>query len=372
MSNPSPGKKSAYVTAFQTEVDRLSSFRDVALLDQIQRIIDLAKSHNDSAAVIEWQCALIEASSHCSRFDRELAAFQGLMDLYRSEPGASDIREMALWYYKWVAEELVLYPDVDRDQIDGFFQQMASFYADESESPTPIYALRYASSAFMGRGEDAETWRERWESSDAGDSDDCAACQTHTRVQAHLDLDDADAAIDAAAPLFKGEQACDSIPAKTFSRLLLPVLMRDNVEMCVALIRAVRRQVRHTPNMLSHLADHVVFLSLVPSPQTARRNACILLRGLARTPSPFDRYCAARAAWIWARRRMNNGAGLDLPKRIVLELKHDDDDVLVAWLFNQMHQLAEAFDRRNGTRRFNLDAVQAEQIVDMNGELGGA
>ncbi len=365
MSGGRPSK-GTYAATFEAAVDALQAMRGPESLQQMQRIIDLAEAHDDSTAVIEWQLTLLEAASHYGRFDVKISAFQKLCSLYEAEPGAEDLRASVLWYWKWLLEDLAQYVEVPAEQIALLQQQMEDCYRREGESLSPVFTERYATAAFMGKAVEAAHWLERWEACDSGDSDDCTACQINTRVQALLDLERVDDAVDAAAPLIRGEQSCEQVPASTFSRLLLPLLFRDEAEMCISMMQTFRRQIRLTPGMFEYFADHLLFLSIVPSPQTARRHASIALRRLASCTNSYQRFNNARAGWVWASRRRSKGLSLSLPRRTLETLPcAPDDDSIIEWLETDVHRLAIAFDARNGTGRFQRLIESARELIDL-------
>ncbi len=307
---------------------------------------------------------MIRAASHFDRFDREIKAFHELMAIYRAGTGDGDLRRNLLWHFKWLLERIVEYVEVGAEQIDLFFEQMKTFYEEENESLAPYYGLRYRAAAFMG-DPSASQWREQWEATDAGASDDCPACQTDTRVTALLDMDDLAGAFAAAEPVLRGEQHCEEVPAVTFSRLLLPALLTEQTEMAIAMYRSVRRQVRLTPKLLGHLADHQIFLAIIAGPQTQFRNATFLLRGLMTTGNPYNRFCAARGVWVWAARREAAWLPLRLPERVRSLLDDEAAADLTGWSRSVALDLAERFDARNGSDRFARKIADAEAVIGM-------
>jgi hypothetical protein len=354
----------SYAQAYRDAVDQLAHIRDASAVDHIERIIEYARANRDEIAVVQWLLQLIRAASHFDRFDREIKAFHELMAIYRAGKGDGDLRRNLLWHFKWLLERITEYVEVSAEQIDEFFEQMRSFYEEEGESLAPYYGLRYRAAAFMGDASAAQ-WRERWEATDAGASDDCPACQTDTRVCALLDMDDIAGAFVAAEPVLRGEQHCEEVPAVTFSRLLLPALLTEQTEMAIAMHRAVRRQVRHTPKLLGHLADHQVFLAIIAGPQNQARHAAFLLRGLAATANPYNRFNAARAAWVWAARCDAAGLPPRLPERVRSLLDDEAAADLMGWSRGLAMDLAERFDARNGSDRFARKIADAEAVIGM-------
>src|SRR5690606_19463211 len=119
------------------------------------------------------------------------------------------------------------------------------------------------------------------------------------RVQYFLLSGKPDEAIEAAAPVLAGEQFCEEVPATTFSRLLIPMLLRDELDAAEAMHQAVLRQVRSTPSLLSHLSNHLVYRTLTGRAKESRRlGAITLARGLESANS-YNRFSAFRACALW-------------------------------------------------------------------------
>ncbi len=358
-----------YATQYRELTEAAERMRGEALLDHIPRIVQLADEHGDTSAATDWRWSLLLHADTLGRFDRVLATFGELMALYRSSRDYAYLRSDLLWHYKWLLETLLELPDVSVEELDAAFERMEAFYEEEGESLSPVYGLRFRAAAFMGKPDEADRWYRTWQACPPGNSDDCPACVTHAHVQALLNLDRVDAAIDAAEPIFNGEQQCDEVPAITFSRLLLPMVLTQRTTLAVRMFRHVRWQVRHTPKLLSHLADQLVFTQFTTMPQTARRLASLTLLRLATSIRGFDHFAASRAAWIWSSRRIKRGEPLNLPHRVWSALPADagsgDDAALVEWLEGHMQTLANAFDARHQTERFHQQVEQAHQIVAM-------
>ena len=333
-----------------------------------REIIELAKANDDGDAVAEFARHLIEAGSHEGRLDYEMIGFGEMKALYQRDANYADLRSYLLWYYKWVTERLPEYVEVSPAQIESTFSDMERFYAEEKEGVRPILALRRGRRrSWGGRTRRGGTWRE-WEAAPQVESDDCPACQTHSRVQLLLDLDEPVEAAEAAGPVLDGSQSCEEVPATTFSRLLLPMLLLGKAEDALFLSVVTRRQVRLVPKMLSHLADHVTFLSLVGLLDTARRLAIVMVARAEAAPNPFDRFSASRAAWVFLSRFAKDSGRTEirLPRT---EIGADGRCVAIteaaAHFESRTRELADAFDARHGTPRFAKLVAEAEQLATM-------
>ena len=220
----------------------------------------------------------------------------------------------------------------------------------------------------MGRADEARRYMAEWEEAPQVESDDCPACQTHSRVQLLLDLDEPVEAAEAAGPVLDGSQSCEEVPATTFSRLLLPMLLLGKAEDALFLSVVTRRQVRLVPKMLSHLADHVTFLSLVGLLDTARRLALVMVARAEVGPTrstasaragPRGCSCPGSRRTAAARRSACRGRRSAADGRCVAITE------AAAHFESRTRELADVFDARHGTPRFAKLVAEAEQLATM-------
>ena len=357
-----------YYTRLQQAIDRLEHLKAEPMLKEVRSIIELAKANGDGNAVADFARHLIRAASHEGRLDYEMIGFGELQALYERDANYSDLRADLLWYSTGRAERLPEYVDVPAERIDSFLDQMEQFYRAAGEGLRPVYELRCRAAGFMGREEDARRLAELWQATPQAASDNCPACETHSRVQYLLDVGEIPEAIEAARQILEGEQSCEEVPSTTFSRLLIPLLFTTgDPESPLYLASVVRRHVRHTAALLSHLADHVNLLSLVGLFDDARRNLWVLLARSQDAPNDFVRFCAARSAWLCFARM--GKAGVDTarfpPRTGGLAGRTLRTTEAAAHYRARAVALAEAFDRRNGTGRFALRTEAIEKLAGL-------
>jgi hypothetical protein len=346
-------------------VERLGTLRGEALLASMQDVIQTARANDDGDTAAEFARHLIEASSAEGRLDYEMIGFGQLKDLYQRDARYADLRREILWYYKWITEHLPEYVAVPAAQVESTFQDMERFYRAENEGLRPVLGLRARAAAFMGRDVEAEHYATQWAQAAEQETDDCPACQTHSRVQLLLDLGRPEEAVEAAGPVLQGEQSCEEVPATTFSRLLLPLLLLDRAAEALFLSTIIRRQVRLVPGLVGYLADHIVFLSAAGVLDVAKRLAVVMAARAEGLPSPWDQFTTSRAMWVFLSRFVKEGGG-----RIVLprtQLSADGEAVpaekAAAYYEGRARRLAKQFDARNGTDRFSNLIAQAEQLA---------
>ena len=356
-----------YSERLRQKIEALAALRGEALLRALREVLDLAKAEGDGDTVAEFARHLIEAGSHEGRLDYEMIGFGEMRDLYLRDADYADLRAYLLWYYKWVTERLPEYVEVSPEQVEATFAEMERFYRTENEGMRPVLALRARAAAFMGRTAEAERYAAEWEAAAEQESDDCAACQTHSRVQLLLDLGRPVDAIEAAGPVLGGEESCEEVPATTFSRLLLPLLLLDKPEESLFLSSVVRRQVRVVPKLVGYLADHVIFLSLVGLLDAARRLTLVMVARAEQSPNRFDQFQASRAAWVFLALAAKQGRReIALPRTPIGAAGGPTPTAEAASFYeSRARELAAAFDARNGTDRFGQLVAQAEQLATL-------
>src|SRR5688500_6129486 len=197
---------STYYEQLQSAIDALEGQEGEALLREIRGVIELAKQNDDGDTVADFSRHLIEAGSRSGRLDYEMIGFGEMQALFERSGKHADLRDYVLWYYKWLAERLPEYVEVPRDQIEAFFRRMEAFYEAQDEGKRPVWELRCRAASFMGHEQEAAGYEELWEKTEKRGSDNCPACETHSRVQYLLDVGKLPEALAAAGPILAGEQ----------------------------------------------------------------------------------------------------------------------------------------------------------------------
>lgn len=338
-----------------------------ARLSGLSEIARLAETESDADAAGYFHHQVIEIASHENRLDYELRSFHELRRLYASGPQYDHLRETILWYFKWITERLPEHADVSRELIDATFDQMEQFYQSERESLRPVHALRCRTAAFMSREEESIRYFDLWQTTPAGKSDDCKACEVHALVQYYLDVERADDAIRTAAPVIEGKMHCEEVPATTFSRLLVPLLQKGMAGLAEEMRLFVARQVRKTPKLVSYFANHVVFLCLTGRSIPAHRSASLLLARGTCVSNTFDQYAAWRAGWVWLRfLNLDGCVKVKLPRSFDPESAGVPIDTLTAADRCRREALALSirFDARNGTDRFARSMASLDEFFE--------
>jgi hypothetical protein len=286
--------------------------------------------------------------------------------LHACSPDHPDLRRQVLWYFKWLVEELPEHADVPRETIEQVFQEMESFYRAQGEAMRPVYSQRCQAAVVMGFKEDAERWFEKWQAEPAGESDDCYACELDRKIVYLLDRDQNAEAIVAAEPILNGEAFCDDTP-ETLSRLIGPALKLENLKMAVILMVASGRPVRVVPSMLSSLAAHVVYRTVLSQHTRARRLALVALQRAQGWLKDLDKFNVYRACGMWASLRLLEGdRALRIPRRLLpgAGVEGNADGVEIATrCLEEAARIARRLDDRNGTDRYTNRLNDMEETL---------
>jgi hypothetical protein len=362
---------SDYIRTIDEMDQQARKLRGDAQLKKIVDIIELARANDDADAIAEYAKVLVESAWQAGRIHFELRGFGELKNLYTHNPKFADLRPEVLWYYKWIVEHLPEYVDVPQEQIESTLSAMEDFYRSENEGLRPVYALRWRIAAAMGQFSRASEFAQQWEQAPSQESDDCLACQTHMQVQIHLDMGDIRKAIQTAKPIVLGEQHCTEVPAVTFSRLLMPLVLVGRDDLAFTLGGQVSHQVRKVPNLVGYLADHVIFLSLVGQLRMALRRAVIMLARNQDTLNDQDKFLIARAAWIFLSIYQATGHHqISLPRTSFPAGPIPVADALEHYR-SKAASLAAAFDARNQSDRFANLIAEAESLAKIVPESSG-
>lgn len=354
-----------YPAQLKAALDAYRHLRGQSALLQLGRLADLAESHGDEKTVVQALCQLVRDAHHLDLMAPQISALQRLLGLYLGNPRYSFARQRVLWYHKWVAESLVENADVSRDAIDSLFKSLDTLFQAENVGLRPSHQLRCRTAWMMGRNEEAQAHFDRWQATPAGKSDDCAACEVNAQVEFLLALSRIQEAMDAAAPLLRGNLHCEEVPAITFSRLMIVAMNAGNMRMAEAMHRSTIRQLRHKADLLAGLARHIVYRSLTGRARTTRRLAAVALAKAPRV-SEYNRFTAYQAGAVWFSLLVREGQTVvKLPGQISLAAA----DRLVPtpagaeWCLQQSRALAVRFDARNGTSLFANRIHESENLI---------
>lgn len=356
----------AYYHQLQAAINALERMHGAEALDGLVRVLQLARQQKDWDTLAEYAMHLVRAGSHYGRFDLELQGLGEIHRLYEADGRYADLRDQVILGFKWIAERVPEHVEISRADVEGFFDRMESFYRREKTGLRPLYQSRCRTAAFMGYTREADHYRSLWRKSPKHDQDDCPACETDARVQYLLCCGRPHKALKAAGPVLDGRQWCDGATA-TFARLLLYKTLSGEPDVALRMAMFSRRKLRHQPGLLAAFSDHVMFLSIIGMTEMARRTVWVVLARDAEATNPYIHFCVARAMWLYFA-RMEGSGQVTFPRRTELAGQTMTAKSAAAFYGRRAHELAKAFDARNGTTLFATRLASVQSLIKLGNE----
>ena len=372
----SPATQDGYDREMADLIDRLSGLSGDAYPRQMEAIIALAEQNGDDETALDWRVRLLKIATRCDDFPRMLQAYEGLRRTVQNNPDDEDLAARVRWFSKWIFEKLPGHAEVSREQIGQMFEAVERDFAAAGEGQGTLAMLRCKIAGALGDEEEARRQFELWRAAPTDRLDDCPACWTHATVLHLLSVGEVEAALLAADPIISGKQTCESAPAETMTRLLMPMASLVSEPLADQMYRHVRRQVRATPRMAGRQGDIVLYLTLTGRAGEARRLLPSMLRTAAQSSDAALRFDAFRAAW--ATLVCLSAQDVErVPLPAGLEITGDDRSAAVpealVWCAREAADAASRLDARNGNDRYttrlrNLHATVAELLSPPSGD----
>jgi hypothetical protein len=347
--------------------DRADGAEKVALLDEAVRLADLRQ---DAERATHLRQDLFEAAFDDGQYERALAEFNTMIataDRHADSFGA-DVMDSLLWRYKWVAAHVHKYPSVSREQVETMFREMERRYKEAGLSMRAIYELRSATALDMGDRKRADEYFAKWLDAEEDGSEDCPACELNGYVEYLLRSGDPGEAIKKAKPLLAGKMRCAEVPGVTQSILLVPLLLRGDVEQAAKGHKASYKQMRETRKFVGYVGNHLQYLALINDHTRALKLLESRLAWALETRNGQDKFTFLLGARLLLARLAAQGR-----KTIKLLLppsfehtredgQYDTADLAEKFLA-MASDVAKQFDRRNGTHRYFKLLQESEELI---------
>lgn len=327
----------------------------VALIDEAVRIAD---SHLDDDLAFRARFELIQAASFAGQPDLMLVAFSWCLSKYDSDPKRfdtdGDVEFHLLWRYKWVVGQMPDFPQFGKPQIHEMAADMKArhkawgstlhAYYDQCEDMAMTFDDKPA--AVEAHKKFVKTKRDSLSN--------CPACVQDQLIRYHNFCGRPEQAIAAAEPILKRNLTCNSVPHRTYGRLLNILFKVGDLDTAMGYHKIGYPMVARKPGMIGNVDDHIRFLALTGNlDRGAKLFARHLPTALAST-CPNTRYGFLRECRLLLHRLGEAGIAT-IPVRMPADhpLHRDGGKASVpdvfAWLDAEAKALAAAFDARNET-----------------------
>ncbi len=334
----------------------------VALIEEAVRLADL---HGDATAGFNARLELIQAATFAGQPDLTLVAFSWCVSQCDRDPEQFPEREL-LWKYKWVIDELPLFPQISREQIEKMLDDMAVRYQRAGSTLHAVGTMRRTVGQVMGDRAMAEAGHKQMEQTRRDWLSNCPACVTDGAIDYHLFQGQYREALAAARPILKGGQCCAEVPHRTYATLLEPLLRTGRLEEAMDYHVKGYRMIARNPKFISQFARHIVFLTLTENlPRAVKLLEKHLPDALKTTGVAwqFDFYLAGLLLAERVQEQGRQQVRLRLPESLPQgKLGRVATVELAGWFRAQCQDLAARFDARNGNRWFSQ---RIEELQDL-------
>ncbi|MFF2012011.1 hypothetical protein ACFVWY_23410 [Streptomyces sp. NPDC058195] len=227
-----------------------------------EELVDVAERFEEPAPLVDALFELQEAYTYGSEPRKSPVVFARLLNLFDEQPDVFDERRRhtLFWRFKWVANALLVLPEVPLEGLRQWLTEMRDRYEKAGLGLQPYYGQAYQLAAHTG--EDTALAYELWASRTRTRLSDCEACEICERALHHLVSGDDGRALDAWSPVLAGKASCQEEPARSVSYALLPLLREGHADRARELHLSGYRICRRNPSMAGEVGRHLEFCAL--------------------------------------------------------------------------------------------------------------
>lgn len=322
----------------------------VAVLEEAVRLADSA---NDIDLGYEVRLQLTDAANFANRSDLLLVHFAWCLAQMDRNPGRFNEFGL-LWRYKWVCSSVLDFPDVPLTRIEELTADMEARFERAGFGRRAVWDHRLGVALHRGDKAGAMAAYHRFIAEVRDPMSNCAACEADEVVRYHISRGRYAAAVDLAGPILAGRLVCRTVPQRTYSRLLEPLLRLGRPDDAARYHRSgLRTHARHIP-ALHVVCDHIRFLTLTDNLAAAVTLAGRWTTEATSTPELLERFGFwLTVAFLAARLRLAGRETVRLPLPTNHPLYQPKGPLAVArleeWATATAKGLAARFDARNQT-----------------------
>ncbi|KOV66058.1 hypothetical protein [Streptomyces sp. MMG1121] len=314
-----------------------------------EQLLADAERLNVPLAVIEALGHQLKVYNYSSEKDKMFVPFARLLRLWDERPGDFDAYEAHSlhWVFKWVSAGMLDQPHVPLASIEKWLGEMAYRYRLAGHSERAVRSAEFSVAAHIGDLARAERAYAAWLAADRDSMADCHACELHGQGTWHIECGRDAEAIELWRPVLEDEYSCAHEPHTVLASSLRPLLRLGRTDEARANHLRGLRLVRPLESMRGAYADHVEFCALTGNEARGLELLAERPAYFTDTGQPRSRLDFLAAVTLL----MDRLTGLGLDGRRV------PGPAGRTWTARELAvharaktlELAERFDRRNGT-----------------------
>ena len=323
--------------------------RGVPRLTAIRDAIHEADQQQDTEWMFWFRYDYLEESIFCGDRYYAMIIFPEMLAIYDKYPTLQEngrVRHSMLIAFKWIVEAAPEFPQVSREEIDGYFRLFKRRLIEQGCSLSIYYMKRSLFYMHVDRGVAAACFY-RFLDAPLDSISDGKALYYDQQVQFYLSVDDEAQALKAAEPIFSGKLTSNSLPQATYHDFIKYYLNKGNIEEASRYARMTEHRVNGDPYYLDAIGS-LLSLSSVTDPA---HGAALFNRNypvFAASKNPWLRMLFLIGAAHLTARFAKDGM---IPESFCMpaELQADSPEALAAWFWQEAETNAQKFDARNGT-----------------------
>jgi pentatricopeptide repeat protein len=336
----------------------------------LQEAARLADSDNDIELGYDIRKDIIEAGIFSGYPLDAIVAFSWCLAQYDKNPDDFDTYDL-LWEYKWILGNIDSFPEVPLDKIFELFEDMKKRYKEYGATMGPYYSIKCGFYQRTGEKEKAEENFAKWIKEKRDELSDCHACELDDQIDYYVFIKDYDKALKLFKEMLSKKIKCAEVPHITYSKFLIPFLEMGRKDDAQAYHEKGYSMINKNRTFVHQLGDHLLYLAITNINEAvnlfqkhfswAFETSEVLAR--------FNFYLSSLVLF----ERMKK-AGITNPKIILkgesnIFEKHNLKDIsdVIKWFEDSTYDLADKFDKRNGTGYYQEKIVEIIKLA--NSEL---
>jgi len=189
--------------------EALSSPNDKIVL--LKQAINIADTHNDAEWGFDLRLDLIRDEKDTSRCDESLPAFTWILDTFDKYPDDFDETDF-LWEYKWMLGSIRRNSAISMEQIESITEDYKERLLRNGYSVRPYYSAKVHMAFFLGNLEDAAKYIDLKNKEIRDEMANCRACELDDDVELELRLGNFDKALTIGNEMLTKKVTCGHMP----------------------------------------------------------------------------------------------------------------------------------------------------------------